>query len=241
MCYNRGRIERREGDETVTNLTELWMDAGKEDALILAGLPENGSDFEVFRNLCLSFEKLPGHPERRISTHQLRSLFGITLPPLPAHCDEIWKQTAESLAFFPKTPSDAARTKEGLPPVGWEPFAPDDPASFRTLPERKATDYAAWSRLQKEAVGLRMRLDLPRGFFAESPNLYRVNRHLCGIEPNENLWLCQKARFLCETCAATGGELLFCTPDMTGELPRLLRMLAKQVKIPRFYWITAEK
>ena len=195
----------------------------------------------MFRDLCLSFERLPGHPERRVSEHQLRTLFGISLSPIPEHCDEIWKRTASILSECSKTISDAKKAKEELSIPVWEPFAPADSEAFRILPEQKATDYAEWSRIQKAEVGSRMRFDLPEGFHAESPDLYHVNRHLSGEEPNENLWICQKVRFLCETCSATGGELLFHTPCATEELPRLLRMLASQVSIPRFYWIFDEK
>lgn len=241
MCYNKDRIKGKEMNATVTNITELWMDEGKKDALILAGFSEGGSDYEVFRNLCTAFEKLPGHPERKISAYQLQTLFGISLPLTSDFCDEIWKQTAESLLDVPQTPLDAKLAKERLPRVDWEPFAPDAPGSFRILPPKSASDYREWSKLQKPAVGLRMRLDLPTGFHAESPNLYRVNRHLSGEEPDENLWLCQQARFLCETCAANGGELLFCSAETTEELPRLLRILASQVCLPRFYWIFGKK
>ena len=48
----------------ITNLTELWMDDAKRDALLLCGLPESGADYEIFRNLCVAFEQMPGHPIR---------------------------------------------------------------------------------------------------------------------------------------------------------------------------------
>ena len=217
------------------------MDAGKQDLLFLSGFSVAGSDYEIFRNLCRAAERLPGHPERQCAEEQLRTLFGITDPLTPDHCDSIWKRTAEELLYFPLEKSDAERTKMKIKTPCWEQIPPKGMELFEKLPERQAADYAEWKELQTPSVGLRMRLDLPDGFFAESPNLYRVNRHLSGVEPNENLWLCQQARFLCESCKQTGGELLICSATGTEEVPKLLRILAKQVGLPRFCWIWNEK
>ncbi len=217
------------------------MDAGKEDLLRLSGFSAAGSDYELFRNLCIASERLPGHPERRISEYQLQALFGISTGLNPESCAFVWKQTAESLLVFPLKKADAERAKEEIRTPEWSPIPPENANGFVKLPERKAADYEAWKTLQEPLVGNRMRLDIPAGFFAESPNLYLVNRHLSGEAPDENIWICQQARFLCEMCRRDGGELLFRSTNGTEEIPRLLRMLERQVGLPRFYWMWDEK
>ena len=53
---------------TVTNLTELWHDSEKDDALLLTAKPTEGSDYARFCNLCDAFAEMPFHPIRRFSS-----------------------------------------------------------------------------------------------------------------------------------------------------------------------------
>ena len=39
----------------VTNLTELWQDNEKNDALLLTAKPTAGADYAIFRALCEAF------------------------------------------------------------------------------------------------------------------------------------------------------------------------------------------
>ena len=97
----------------VTNLTELWMDDEKRDALLLCGLPDCGADYDVFRNLCRAFAAMPGHPIRGRAEQQLRALFDCPIPPLPENAETIWRLTADRLTEVEMTPSDAIHAAAG--------------------------------------------------------------------------------------------------------------------------------
>lgn len=90
-----------------TNLTELWWDAEKQAVLTVNGYSGDGADYELFRDFCSCMAKAPDSPQAVRGREQLRALFGYDGAPDPAHCQEIWRLTAQALLERPRTRAEA--------------------------------------------------------------------------------------------------------------------------------------
>lgn len=229
---------------TVTNLTELWHDSEKDDALLLTAKPTEGSDYARFCNLCDAFAEMPFHPIRRRAEKQLRSLFSCELPPLPENRETIWRLTAERLLLRPlaKEEADAVRADE---PSADLPSLPNDRERFSdypALPEIFARTYAEWESEQNRFLmgnqalcGLS--LFLPAGFRAEKPSRYHADRHLSGEETNSDVWTVQIFRFLAYALQKIDKKILLRTSCDPPEIANLLALIASEVEIPPVLWM----
>lgn len=90
-----------------TNLTELWWDAEKQAVLTVNGYSGDGADYELFRDFCSCMAKAPDSPQAVRGREQLRALFGYDGTLDPAHCQEIWRLTAQALLERPRTRAEA--------------------------------------------------------------------------------------------------------------------------------------
>lgn len=230
----------------ITNLTELFWDSEKTDALLLTAKPTTGADYTRFRNLCEAFSMMPAHPARLRAEAQIFRLFGIDLPMTPQYCDAIWKQTAESLFRTPLTRKDAEavvrKTRQSFDP----PTIPDTNrfllSDFPSLPTVVTADYGAWEIaqtewLQKQQTANGVSLTLPRGFRRVKPSRYHADRHLAKIETNENLWASQIFRFLAYALQKNKKKILLQTDCEPSEIVKLLARTAQKIELPSIVWL----
>lgn len=230
----------------LTNLTELFWDSEKTDALLLTAKPTTGADYTVFRHLCEAFSMMPAHPIRLYAEDQLQELFGIDLPMTPEHCDAIWKQTAERLLLCPLTrkAAEAVERKERrlLEPLTLSNAEHYGFSDFPSLPAIETEDYAAWETaqaewLQKQKMVSGVSLILPSGFRMVKPNRYHAERHLAKIETNENLWTSQIFRFLAYVLQKSEKKILLQTACKPSEIVTLLAETAEKIELPSIVWL----
>ena len=229
----------------VTNLTELWQDNEKIDALLLTAKPTTGADYAIFRALCEAFSFMPSHPIRNRAEAQLRVLFGCDLPPVPEHCDAIWRLTAERLLLSPLARTDAeavsygARRSLGLLRL---PRTCDRFSDYPNLPTISARNYIAWEREQTRFLSEHptcrgFSLFLTEGFLARNPSRYAADRHLAGEEPNPDLWTAQMFRFLAHALQKSDKKILLVTACEVSEIANLLALTAAKKGIPPILWM----
>lgn len=230
--------------QPITNLTELWQDGEKNDALLLCAKTRGCADYETFRNLCEAFEQMPEHPARRRAEAQLRQLFGCFLPPVPKNREAVWKLTAEALLREPHTREEAAAVP--APPESGEPLFLPAPcgktADYPELPDVSATAYAAWETAQAELLAANppeygLSLSLAEGFRAARPDRYRADLHLSGGEPNENVWQAQMFRFCIHALQKSDKKLLLKTACDPSEIAALFAMFAEREPLPPILWM----
>ena len=230
--------------QPVTNLTELWQDPEKTDALLLCAKPTTESDFALFAALCEAFAQMPGHPARLRAEAQLRTLFACDLPPLPENRDVIWRLTAEALLLHPIQREAAARVPipGPVPDVPLPPLPRAPLAAYPDLPEFPARTVAEWEPLADGWIGEQsgakgIALSFPAGFRAKKPSRYAADRHLTGTAPDPDLWTAQTFRFLRHVLRKTQKTLLLKTACPAREIAALFALFAAGDPFPPILWL----
>ena len=223
---------------TASNLTELMFDHHAEMFLTVNGFSLEGSGYDRFLRICNCVERAPEHPFSRYLQSILENGFSILQPMIPQNCNHIWKITAERMLIEDRD---------------WSAFATD--RGFEILPPRCSQEennscfcingiqlsHKSWQEWRTEAEmqllkaverGDTLAVTFPSDYAFEKPNLYRVERHLFGIEKNQCLWSAQLLYFLCDFCHQSE---LRCRVNWGGDcekLADLLQYVSKLTPIP---------
>lgn len=214
----------------ITNLTELWQDDEKNDALLLCAKPTAGSDYAIFASLCEAFALMPGHPIRARAEKQLKALFGCDIPPVPENRDRIWQQTAQILLAREFSRADAERIGQAEPSLKSIAFIsrPEPISDYPDLPDIPETDLAAWeyrmTRWLTAFAGKGVSLSLPGSFEPKKPNRYAVEKHLSAAAPDRDLWTTQIFRFLLYALQKSTKTILLKTACDPAAVAKLLAM-----------------
>lgn len=221
----------------ITNLTELWQDDEKNDALLLCAKPTAGSDYAIFAALCDAFALMPGHPARARAEAQLKTLFGCDLPPVPENRDRIWQQTAEALLARKFSRAEAERIAQPEAFIAPAAFIlqPEPASDYPDLPDFPETDLAAWeSRMTRWLAsidGKGVSLSLPESCQPKKPNRYAVEKHLSGAAPDPDLWITQILRFLLHALQKSTKSILLKTACDPAAVAELLAMFPAKIPI----------
>lgn len=228
----------------ITNLTELWHDHEKDDALLLAAMPTAGTDYERFFRLCNAFSMMPLHPIRERAEEQLRVLFGCELPPISENCDAIWRLTAESILLHPFTGKDAGCVqtvvRSTVSPT--LPKTRDFLSDYPTLPRISAQTYAEWENEQTKRLAEHLpdggiSFALAKDFHVQKANLYSADRHLSGEAVNPDLWATQMFRFLAHVLQKSDKKILLQTACDPSEIVKLFALTASERGLPPVLWM----
>lgn len=244
--------------QNASDLTALWWDDEKQSVFNLWCMTvgkerPRASDFDRFRALCEMMPMLVGHPVQRHCADFLKQYFQCEIPMDEAHCDEIWRMTADALLLQPKRavdlfdePIGLLWESEELPhglPNHMQPILPAE-----RLMNLHAPDWKAWCRIADAELDAfaacgcnRAVVRLHDDFHFEAPNLYRVEQIL--QLPNKkiaksDLLLTQVVRYLSEACAARHWMLQLEIGDCAIDAAILLSYVEDTVGLPTLLWST---
>ena len=213
---------------TVSNLAELMIDRDAEQLLTVHGFTLNGSAYDRFARLCACVERAPTHPLSCRLQLLLEKFFSITLPMNTQNCGEIWKTTAEQMLLSDRdwTLDESKSRLEILPPR-----CSDDGQNACFDVHGLQIEAKNWQEWKREAEVLLLKhvrqgctpiVSFDSDFVFEKPNLYRVERHLLGVEDNRDLWSAQLLYFACDFCYR---HELRCRVAWMGDCEKMLELL----------------
>ena len=226
--------------QRATNIYQMLKNDTTAAWLTVNGFTAYGSDYDRFRKLCICADRTPDAPILSMLQEVLKTAFSCHLQLGEANCKEIWRTTAEMLMLSDAPSSlvseDAWRKTEILPPDASEWMS-----ESRFLLNGMQIHAETWDEWAKEAeqqlqkamsAGKHPTVWISSDFNFQKPNLYRVERHLRGIEKCAALWMAQMVYFLCCRCSAEGLRGVLLWDAEPSQLLELLQYVSKLTPLP---------
>lgn len=229
--------------QVATNIAEILIDDTTEKILTINGFSTIGSDYDRFKRLCVCVDKMPEHPASRHFQAQLETLFSCPYPLGSLYCKEIWKQTSQRLLSSERCVDVEDETTkisvEILPPYAGAGVP--KPLFLINGMQIEAESWKDWQSCAEQMVESAVQaekcltIEFSSDFCFEKPNLYRVERHLKGIERNNDMWGAQLLYFLCRFCFQRELRCLIDWRSDCKELLNILQYVSNLTSIPNIF------